>query len=124
VLVVEDPGQGGLRVHLLDVILGERERRRLDDLRREERLERLGDGQRDEAGPGPARGLADEERGAGVVERPRHHQELPERPLVAADRSRGKQQAGAPVVEALDGLLGRGGTALLSRHRPTPRQPP
>jgi len=38
VLVVEDPGQGGLRVHLLDVILGERERRRLDDLRREERL--------------------------------------------------------------------------------------
>jgi len=39
VLMVEDPRQSRLRVHLLDVVLGERERCRLDNLRREERLE-------------------------------------------------------------------------------------
>ena len=69
VIVVEDPGDRRLRVDLLDVVLGQGHRRRLDDLRREQRLERLGNGERDEPGAGPTRGPADEQRRARVVER-------------------------------------------------------
>ena len=69
---------------LLDVVLGQRHRRRLDDLGREQRLERLGDGQRDQAGAGPAGGPADEQGRAGVVERAGDHEQLAERALVAA----------------------------------------
>ena len=54
VLVVEDPRQSRLRVDLLDVVLGQGHRRGLDDLRGEQRLERLGDGQRDEPRAGPS----------------------------------------------------------------------
>jgi hypothetical protein len=51
VVVVEDPGEGRLRVDLLDVVLGQGHRRRLDDLRCEQRLERLGHGEGHEAAP-------------------------------------------------------------------------
>ena len=56
VLVVEDAGERRLGVDLLDVVLGQRHRRRLDDLGREQRLERLGDGEGHEPDPGPAGG--------------------------------------------------------------------
>ena len=93
VLVVEDPGERGLRVDLLDVVLGQRHRRRLDDLRREQRLERLRDRERHEAGAGATGGAADEQRGARVVERPGDHEQLAERALVAAHRSLGEERA-------------------------------
>ena len=58
VLVVEDPGERRPRVDLLDVVLGQAHRRRLDDLRGEQGLERLGHGEGHEAGarPAPRRG--------------------------------------------------------------------
>ena len=77
-------GEGRLRVDLLDVVLRQGHRRRLDDLRREQRLERLGHRERHEPGARPARGPADEQRGAGVVERAGDDEELAERALVAA----------------------------------------
>ena len=63
-LVVEDAGERRLRVQLLDVVLGERHRRRLDHLRGEDRLQRFGDGQRDESGSGPPGGPRDQQGGA------------------------------------------------------------
>ena len=83
VLVVEDLRQRGLRVHLLDVVLGQGHRRGLDDLGGEQRLERLGHGEGHEAGAGTTRGAADEQRRAGVVQRARDHEQLAERALVA-----------------------------------------
>ena len=62
VLVVEDLGERGLGVDLLDVVLGQRHRRRLDDLGGEQRLERLGHGERHEAGAGAPRGATHEQR--------------------------------------------------------------
>ncbi len=66
---------------------GRRHRRRLDDLGREQRLERLGDGERHQAGAGSTGGPADEQRGAGVVERAGDDEQLAERALVAARRA-------------------------------------
>ena len=51
VLVVQDPGDRRLRVDLLDVVLGQGHRRRLDDLRGEQRLQRFRHRQRHEAAP-------------------------------------------------------------------------
>ena len=56
VLVVEDPGERRLRVDLLDVVLGERHRRGLDHLGREQRLE--GFGTASVTSPAPARPAA------------------------------------------------------------------
>ena len=77
-LVIEDAGIGRFGVQLLDVVLGEGHRRRLDDLRGEDRLQGLGHGQRDQPGPAPAGGSRDEQGRAGVVERARDDQELAE----------------------------------------------
>ena len=70
VLVVEDARECRLRVELLDIVLRQRHRRGLDDLRREKRLERLGHGQGDEPDSRPTGGATDQQGGAGVVERP------------------------------------------------------
>ena len=83
VVVVEDPGERRLRVDLLDVVLRQRHRRRLDDLGGEQRLKRFRDRQRDEPRAGPARRAADEERRAGVVQGAGNHEQLPERSLVS-----------------------------------------
>ena len=101
-LVVHDPGEGVLGLDLLDVVLGEGHRRRLDDLRREQRLERLGDGQGDQTGAGPSGRPADEQRGARVVERAGDHKELAERALVAAGRALRDQRGDGLVVEHLE----------------------
>jgi hypothetical protein len=44
VLVVEDPGESGFGIDLLDAVLGQPHGGRLDDLGREQRLQRLGHG--------------------------------------------------------------------------------
>ena len=118
VLVVEDLGERGLGIDLLDVVLGQRHRRRLDDLGGEQRLERLGHGERHEAGPGTPRGAAHEQPGAGVVERSGDHEQLPERALVAALRALRDEPRDDVVVEQ-DGALGhlRGRLARLARRR-------
>ena len=84
VLVVEDAREGWFGINLFDVVLGEAHRRGLDHLGREQRLEGLGDRQRDEADAGPARRAAHQQRRARVVERAREHEQLAERALVAA----------------------------------------
>ena len=84
-------GVGRLRVQLLDVVLGQGHRRRLDDLRGEDRLEGLRHGQRHEPGPGPAGRARDQQGRAGVVERARDDEQLAERALVAAGRPLGEQ---------------------------------
>ena len=89
VLVVEDAGERRFGVDLLDVVLGEAHRGRLDHLGREERLERLGDRERDQAGSGASGGAADQERRPGIVERAGDDQQLAERALVAARRAGG-----------------------------------
>ena len=93
VLVIEDLGQRGLRVDLLDVVLGEGHRRGLDHLGREQWLEQYGTASVDEAGTGPSRGTADEQRGARVVERTGDHQQLAEAALVAALFALGSSRA-------------------------------
>ena len=100
VLVVQDAGHRGFRVDLLDVVLGQRHRRRLDDLRREQRLERFGDGQRHKAGTGPAGRTAHEEGSAGVVQRAGDDEQPTERALVAACRSLGEERGDDVVIEA------------------------
>ena len=129
VLVVEDARQRRLWVDLLDVVLGQGHRRRLDHLGREERLERLGDGERDEACAGPTGGLAHEQCGPGVVERAGDHEQLAERTLVAAERSLRQQGGRQLVVEAGrargPGLPGRGrsggspAASVVRRPKPT-----
>ena len=69
--MIEDPGEGRLRIDLLDVVLGQGHRGRLDDLGREQRLERLRHGQGHEPDAGPTGGPADEQGRPGVVERAR-----------------------------------------------------
>jgi hypothetical protein len=64
VLMVEDPGDGRLRIDLLDVVLGQRHRGRLDDLRGEQWLQGFRHREGDEAGPGSAGRAADEQRRA------------------------------------------------------------
>ena len=81
---------------------GQGHRRRLDDLRREQRLERLGDGQGDQTGAGPSGRPADEQCGARVVERAGDHEELAERALVAAGRALRHQRGDGLVVEHLE----------------------
>ena len=107
VLVIEDPGEGRLRVDLLDVVLGQGHRRRLDDLGREQRLQRLGHGQRHEADPGATGRPADEQRRARVVERPGDHEQLAERALVAAHRPLGQERRHRRIVEPRGALRPR-----------------
>ena len=99
-LVIEDPGERGVGIDLLDIVLGQGHRRRLDDLGREHRLERLRHGQRDEAGPGAPGGAGDEQGGARVIERARDDQQLAERALVPACRPF-RQEAGRDRVVKL-----------------------
>ena len=99
VFVIEDPRVRRLRVELLDIVLRQGHRRRLDDLRREHRLEGLRHGQRHEAGPGPAGRPRHQEGCAGVVERARDDEELAERALMAACRALGEQRSRDRVIE-------------------------
>ena len=130
-VVVEDPCERGLRIELLDVVFGQRHRRRLDDLRGEQRLERLGHGQRDEAHTSAAGGAAHEQGGPGVVERSREHEQLAERALVAALRAFRQERDRGLLVELGNALrpgplVGRTGVARADAICPSsePDRPP
>ncbi len=137
-LVVEDAGDRRLRVDLLDVVLGKRHRRRLDDLGGEERLQRFGHREGDEPRSRPPGRAADEQRRPRIVERSGDDQQLAERALVATCRARREQRSGDVVVEPDRAVrqggrrLGRGGGLLLragaEADRPLshrrPRRPP
>ena len=111
-----------LGVDLLDVVLGQGHRRRLDDLRREQRLERLGHGERDESRARPSGRAADEQRRAGVVERAGEDEELAERALVAALRPlrAGAREAAASSSGTAPGI---GGSRSPRRSPPASRRP-
>ena len=115
VVVVEDPGDRVLGLDLLDVVLGQRHRRRLDDLRGEQRLERFRDGEGHEAGPRSCGGLADEEGRAGVVERPGDDEHLPEQALVPTLRPLREERRGGIVVEDRPGGRPGGGNRATGR---------
>ena len=135
VIVVEDPGEGRLGIDLLDVVLGQPHRRRLDDLGREQGLERFGHGERDEPGPGPTRCAADEQGRARVVQRAREDEDLAEGAFVAAlvpDRQQRRRDRVVEDLGAVDRRRRRLGTGVRGRivadeaepaaagHRPIP----
>ncbi len=99
VFVIEDPGDRGLGIDFLEIVLGQGHRRRLDDFRGEQRLERLRDRERDEPSAGAAAGAADEERGPRVIERSGDDEELAERALVTPRRPARQERGGGLVVE-------------------------
>jgi hypothetical protein len=76
------------------------QRRRLYNLGREERLERLRRGQRDEPGSGAAGGRANEQGRSGVVHRTGQDEQFSERALVATRRSLWQQCSDGDVVES------------------------
>ena len=119
-VVIEDPRQRGLRIHLLDVVLGQRHRRRLDDLRGEQRLERLGHGQRDEARPrrGRRRGTraARPPRSRAI---PRRTSSLPNEPLWPRSGRSGRS-ATAVSSSSLATPSGQGRSSVDRVARPTP----
>jgi hypothetical protein len=102
VIVIEDPRKRGLGVDLFDVVLRQRHRRRLDDLRGEQWLERLRHGKRDETDARPTRGPTHEQGRSGIVERAGDHQQLAERPLVPTGRSAGQKRDDRLLVELRD----------------------
>ena len=121
VLVVEDPGERIVGLDLLDVVLRQGHRRRLDHPRREQRLERFGNGQGDQPGARPAGRPADEQGSARVVERAGDDEQLPERALVAAGRPLRDERRDRPVVELLERDGVGPGRRPLRHARPRPR---
>jgi hypothetical protein len=87
VIVIEDASQRLLRIYFLDIVLRKGESGCLDDLRREERLERLGSGESHEPCPSPPGGSANKQGRAGIVDRTGNHQQLAERAFVASNWS-------------------------------------